>query len=302
MKTIDAAKGKWPGILREFGFTQAQLGRKHQCCPITGEGEDRFRFSDRNGSGSYFCACSPDGRKGGFDLLKCKTGQQFAELAASVDKLIGNTPDAMDKPNRADPMPLLREIQRRATPPGIEVTRYLEGRGLFAPRSLREIAGFEYWSDGSVIGRNPAMAAKIVDAKGKPQSWHITYLDDGKKANYALNRKVMPPIKSISGACVRLFPQAEHIGIAEGIETAIAAHILYKAMPVWSCISRGGLESFEPPEGVRSVTIFGDNDRSFSGQAGAYRAAENLKRRKISVEVVLPERVGDFNDVLQGLA
>jgi putative DNA primase/helicase len=72
-------------------------------------------------------------------------------------------------------------------------------------------------------------------------------------------------------------------------------------MPVWACISRGGLESFVPPLGVSEVTVYGDNDASFAGQAGAYKAAECLTRKKIRASVRIPEQAGtDWNDQLRG--
>lgn len=297
MKTVDAAAGKWPAILTHFGFNAAALSGKHQPCPVNGDGEDRFRFSDRNGSGSYFCACSHDGRKGGIALLQCMTNRDFASIAREIDELIGNTNDT-EKPDRTDPLPLLRNVQARARKAGDDVRRYLSGRGLILPACVMQVSGFEYWNDGRMAGKFPAMAVKIVDKVGKPQSWHMTYLKDGKKADIPVPRKVLPPVRGIAGCCARLFPQAPHIGIAEGIETAIAAHMLF-GLPVWACISRGGLESFLPPAGVEEVTVFGDCDKSFAGQAGAYKAAENLNRAKLRVSVRLPEAIGDWNDVLK---
>lgn len=297
MKTIDAAAGKWPMILRAFGLDQScmQGGTRHHKCPA-GNGGEKFRLSDRNGSGSFFCNCSMDGKGGGFKLLECMTGRKFADLAKEVDDLIGNTPDRIAKPDAKDPLPALRAIERKSTKPAHHVTSYLEGRGLITPPTLRELEAIDYWNCGEIIGKFAAMAGKIVDVDCKPRSWHITYLQDGMKAPVDPARKVMPPDGNIRGCAIRLFPAAEHIGIAEGIETAIAAHMMF-ALPVWSCVSRGGVESFEPPAGVKAVTIYGDNDASFAGQAGAYKAAESLARKRIRVDVRLPETIGDWADV-----
>lgn len=298
MKTIDAASGKWPMILRAMGMDAGALNGRHHPCPCNGEGKDRFRFSDNNGSGSFFCACSPDGKGGGFALLECFTGRKFADLAKEIDGLIGNSADRIDKPDKLDPMPLLRAIQRKAVKPSTQVTSYLESRGLIVAPGLRELSSIDYWDGGKVVGSYPAMAGKIVDKTGAPISWHVTYLQSGGKAPVDPARKVMPPNGQIKGCAIRLFPPADHIGIAEGIETAIAAHMMF-GEPVWSCISRGGLESFEPTKGLVSVTVYGDNDASFAGQAGAYKAAESLKRKGIKVDVRIPEITGDWADVLR---
>ncbi|MBL4556781.1 MAG: toprim domain-containing protein [Rhodobacteraceae bacterium] len=70
-------------------------------------------------------------------------------------------------------------------------------------------------------------------------------------------------------AVVRLFPMPEdgHIGIAEGIETALAAHALF-GTPVWAALSADGLARFQWPEGTRRVTIYAD-----AGDAGRQTAA-----------------------------
>jgi putative DNA primase/helicase len=71
----------------------------------------------------------------------------------------------------------------------------------------------------------------------------------------------------LAGAAIRLTPVSRTLGIAEGIETALAASELFE-VPVWSCISTTGIESFEPPEGAEHIVIFADNDENFAGQGG----------------------------------
>src|SRR5690606_12526234 len=97
MKTTLAARGKWKKILVAHGIDAKFLDGAHHWCPVTGEGDDLFRFSDQNGSGDYFCACSQGG-KGGFGLLECKTGRPFRQLAMDVDALLGNDSKAETKP------------------------------------------------------------------------------------------------------------------------------------------------------------------------------------------------------------
>jgi putative DNA primase/helicase len=100
---------------------------------------------------------------------------------------------------------------------------------------------------------------------------------------------------------VRLFAPRETLGIAEGIETALAARAL-SGIPVWSAVSVGGYARLRNlPEGVRRLVIFGDRDESFAGQKGAYELAERIGREHpgVRVEVRLPPETGaDWNDVL----
>jgi hypothetical protein len=83
---------------------------------------------------------------------------------------------------------------------------------------------------------------------------------------------------AIAEAAVRLFPIAEegHLGIAEGIETALAAHAIF-SQPVWAALSADGLARFRWPEGTRCVTIYAD-----AGDAGRQAAATLSDRLNIA--------------------
>src|ERR1044071_2885603 len=96
-----------------------------------------------------------------------------------------------------------------------------------------------------------------------------------------------------SGAAVRLAAvPGDKLGIAEGIETALAASIIYN-MPVWAALTAGLLQEWIPPASVSTVFIFGDNDASSTGQAAAYTLAQRLKAKGIDSLVELPARVGE---------
>ena len=59
---------------------------------------------------------------------------------------------------------------------------------------------------------------------------------------------------SVADAAVRLYamPDDGHLGVAEGIETAIAAHDLF-GTPVWAALSADGLARFRWPDGTTFV-------------------------------------------------
>ena len=101
------------------------------------------------------------------------------------------------------------------------------------------------------------------------------------------------------GAAVRLFDPTDKLGIAEGIETAIAAHELFD-VPTWATISSTIIESFSPPAGIRRLVIFADHDRNCAGQKAAFTLAHRLHRDlKLDVEVKIPpEPDSDWLDVL----
>lgn len=96
------------------------------------------------------------------------------------------------------------------------------------------------------------------------------------------------------GGCAPLPRNGAPCCIAEGIETSLAAAQLFR-VPVWSCISTSGLQSFEPPEGVGKLLVFGDNDTNFAGQTAAHR----LKKKGLVVTVKIPSTAGDWLDQLR---
>jgi putative DNA primase/helicase len=139
---------------------------------------------------------------------------------------------------------------------------------------------------------------------------HRTYLDaDGNKLNIKDVRKILPFIgkkddddRPTGGACW-LFPLDEkmELGIAEGIETAIAATELF-GIPTWAATTAIFLEKFYPPKNIKKIVIYGDNDNNYTGQKAAYALANTMSVvRKIEVEVRIPETTGhDWLDYLQG--
>ena len=87
-------------------------------------------------------------------------------------------------------------------------------------------------------------------------------------------------------------------GIAEGIETAIAAMKLFK-VPTWSVLSTYGIETFEPPAGRQRLIVFADHDANGAGQKAAHLLAARLAGQ-IPIEIRFPDTTGDdWNDVLR---
>lgn len=290
MKTIDAAKGRWREILARFGIDETALNGKHHACPATGEGTDRFRFTDRNGSGSYFCACS-QGDKGGIALLMCKLGAKYADVAKQVDEAIGNTCDAPAESRRPTYAQQLRgRVEKVAR------SSYLANRGLEVPPGLDWCRSVEYRDDdGRVVARHAAMLAPITRG-GEFITYHVTYLDHGAKASVPTPRKILPGPATAGGACA-LYPPAETMGIAEGVETSIAAKLLHD-VPVWAALNTALLRAFEPPPECRHLLVFADNDSNCAGQAAGYALAHRYSGKLDSVTVFLPPNPDeDWNDV-----
>lgn len=302
----EAARGKWRSILPQLGVDAGHLTGRHGPCPICRAGRDRFRFDDKEGRGTWIC--NQCGAGNGIDLLMGIHGWIFKEAAERVHALVGSAETVMPKPEMTEQARLtaLRELWQGSTEitAGDTVARYLTGRGIELsnwPASLRccpqcPVSVRKSARDPREL---PAMIALVVGPNGKGASLHRTYLarDGSGKANMENPRLLMPgPLPK--GACVRLSQVAPVIGIAEGIETALAASLLFR-VPVWAAINANLMAKWIPPQGVEDVAIFSDNDANFHGQHAAYTLAHRLTQQGLKATVNVPPVVGkDWNDVL----
>ena len=295
------AAGRWSGILLGLGMAPSFLTGKHGPCPLC-DGKDRFRFDDKDGRGTDFC--SGCGAGDGVQLAMGLTGLSFKDVAQRIEQIAGVVHQSAGKPGRSDDDKLqaLRRVwkESRQVQRDDEAMRYLAGRGLRLydlPENIRLHPGLSYRDgNGNITGTFPAMLGLVTGPDGKAMSMHRTYLQGGRKAHVEAPKKLMAGLP-ISGAAIRLTLVSEVLGIAEGIETALAAAELFE-VPVWSCISAQGVESFDPPAGVRGVLIFADNDVNYAGQKAAFSVAHRLVLKGFKVEVCIPPTVGDWLDVL----
>jgi putative DNA primase/helicase len=294
-KTVDRARGRWREILPQLGIDARYLTNRQGPCPMC-EGKTRFRFDDKSEGWFY---CNYCGAGTGIVLLRKFHGWDHATACREVDQILGGEPPRVTSAPKDDPERRRREIQclmRQATDPRV-VSTYLASRGLHvtSPVLLGHPA-CPYWDEGKIIGRFPAVVAPIISSSGVLQSLHRIY-----DAAIEPRKKTMRPLDAITGAAVRLFEPTVELGIAEGIETALAAHEIFH-IPIWAALTANGLESFEPPTGIAHLTIFADRDHNFVGQAAAYRLAKRLvhDRAVPDIKVRIPEQPGDWLDVLMG--
>jgi putative DNA primase/helicase len=303
-----ALRNRWHSILASLGVPENFLRKKNGPCPFCG-GKDRYRFSDFNGDGLWFC--NQCGKGDGPTLAMRYLNIDFPEFLERIAPLVGSATVKAHHISKDELRKMYRRLWLDSMPVAASdpVDRYLTSRGLSGPwppvlRTLNRSGGV-------------TMLALVMDAHGGQVNIHRTFLSaDGKKVAGEASRKMMPGTLP-KGIAIRLmnYVPRHHIrlgfdgvpdgvsvlGIAEGIETALSAARLF-GVPVWSAIAAQFLTTWVPPEDVDEIMVFGDNDGNFTGQDAAYALATRLFLTNKSVKAVsvhIPDQPGDdWNDVL----
>ncbi|BAU49601.1 DNA primase [Sulfurifustis variabilis] len=184
----------------------------------------------------------------------------------------------------------------------VPAQRYLQGRRIPLRQvtdlgdALRFHPQLEYRDEaGTVIGDYPGIVAAVTDPKGEMVTLQRIYLTvDGRKAPVETPKKMMPVPngKAVTGASIKLGKPTESVlGVAEGIETALAV-CTGSGMVTWSVLNATLLESFVPPDDVRTLFIWADLDREHRGkrrgEEAAKRLSERLERCGIRSQTFLP--------------
>ncbi|MDR5826020.1 primase-helicase zinc-binding domain-containing protein [Caballeronia sp. LZ043] len=329
VKDIKLSPEQWVALLQKYGIPATSLTGKGTPCPICG-GHDRFTYDNNRGRGDWVCRkCNDGDRKAGDGLeLICKAARiPFLELMKELKgDLLFAAPDprtrlAAPAPGRkVDPewaRKRLDSMWDRATSISLEgaVSRYLRERvpGLSVePSPALRLGMLEYWHEKKILGKWPGILARFTLPDGRLGTLQRTFLERVKpcKASIVTNDGEILPSKlndvtlhKLNGGAVRLMdPVDGEIGVAEGLETAYASHMLFD-VPVWYCLNRVLLADFVVPEGlgIRVVHIFADFDAvdprtgKSPGVDAALRLAKRLRAERYTVMVHRPKKRGtDF--------
>jgi hypothetical protein len=232
------------------------------------------------------------------------TGEAMAWAVAWLDGAPAATPRAREPTPRHAPAhdttDLARRLWAEALPAaGTLVEAYLRSRRLVLPEDApirfhaRCLRGAE---------RLPAMLALMTDPiTGKARGIHRTCLhpDGAGKAAPGPNGE---PAKMMAGQAgvIRLVPDDEvtlGLGIAEGIETALAVMQRTSWAPVWAATSAGGIRSFPVLAGIGCLTIFSDADGP--GMAAARRCRERWIDAGREARIIAPP-IDDWDTSTRG--
>ena len=319
------AAGQWHSILQALGVPHATLTKRNKPCPACG-GTDRFSFID-DGRGAFTCRSLDRQGGDGFALVQHLNGCGFIDAVKTVANALGMayqqdkwTPPPPRPQLAATPAPpvkdntsRLAETWNKADPirPLRPAGQYLNSRGLpqCDSKSLRFTPLLPYWNESVLLGKYPAMLARVDSPAGQLVALQRIYLTqagrkadltDGNGKRLACKKLATVRENATRGAAVRLYPigQDGKLALTEGIETGLAVNLM-TALPVWACVSAFGLEHVVLPEEAREVWIFADNDASETGQRAAQRLARRLRQEGRNVRVRIPSTAGqDWLDVL----
>ncbi len=185
--------------------------------------------------------------------------------------------------------------------PGDPCTLYLKRRGLAGGWPLPELLRFHralpYWHGTEKLGTFSAMVAPLIAPDGRVVALHQTFLTcDGRKADVPKVRKLTPTAGPLAGACIPLHKPARGcIGIAEGIETALAAWCA-STVPTVASYCAGNLAAWQWPVGVQRLVIFVDADNA--GREAAHALRSRALAAHLHCDVLTPTTAGaDWCDV-----
>jgi hypothetical protein len=275
----------------------------------------RFSTSDRRTDVAGWCKLFDDQRGGVFGCHRqgvsetwgaaertAVTRSHRAELArhvvvATIER------EALQRQRWAENARRIADVWAECLPPapGDPVALYLQRRGFGGvwplPDVLRLHRALPYWHGAEKLGTFPAMVAPLVTPAGRTVALHRTYLTvDGRKADVPSPKKLTGTAGPVAGSCIPLHKPARGcIGIAEGIETALAAWSA-SDVPTVASYCAGNLAAWQWPTGTHHLVIFADADKA--GREAACTLRARAHAAGLRCEVLTPTEEGaDWCDV-----
>ena len=304
-------------------------------CPVhggkSGEAFTLYKDADHSGGGvCNSCGAKPDG----FSLLMWIKNWGFRQCLEEVANAL-NIESSSNAPKRSlreiyKPKPLTaKELENDRILIGkrdriiaqcvtLNTLKALPAQRYFARRGLTDIGllGREVlfhpklasWVRESINGEAtyrkegefPCIVAIIRNNKGEVMNIHRTFItEDGFKAQVESPRKVGTAILSnpISGGGIHICPASKYMGVAEGLETTLAAKKAYSDLPTHCLINATLMKNWQPPVGVEGVIIFADLDKSQTGECAAQHLYDRLEKMGITVYIALPEEEKQLENV-----
>ena len=285
---ITAAQGRWNEILAVLAALSAeQLSNRHQPCPLCG-GRDRYRFDDRQGSGSWFCnQCGGKDQLGGggtgIDLLMrlrrwsyrqaCEAVERYLELAPSRDEQQRHRPQPVSYP-----LPAALPAAGLAANPGLVsgLPNGLPGHGsrpwrqpetppLDAPPPALDQGAIAQWCYRDGGGAQLFWVQRLCLGQGGRKAFlQRVWLDGGwhRPSRRDLFSCEWPAPRPLYGLPALVQRPGATVLVVEGEATADAAALLFPELVVisWANGTNAIAKSDWLPLAGRSVTLWPDAD------------------------------------------
>ena len=179
---------------------------------------------------------------------------------------------------------------------GTAAQSYLRSRGLAIGSSELRFHPRTRHGPRPFTELRPAMIAAVRDEHGLV-AIHRTFIEPHGRGLAAIGNPRCGLGRFGSGA-VRLGGTGPRLGLAEGIETALSASILF-GIPCWATLGAERFRTVAIPPEVEELVLFLDHDRGGrKAEALALGAFARMRR----IEAFHPDRVGDdWNDVLRAM-
>lgn len=312
--------------------------RKHCPCPYCGGRDRYRYTDHQGSGAFICNQCTPEGGSGfdllmlvyGFSFA---TAAREVAAVLGMAKVSGSqyTPRTAPTPPPAKPerdrQGDLNKLLAVSLPitPACPVAGYLQSRGL-PPTVFQSCADVFYQPDllywhhtsantAPLLDYYPAMLAAIRSPDGQLQGLHKTYLQAAANgqgwhklaAAHPDTGETLPAKKmqsrfsgSLKGAAVHLAaPDTQgRLMVAEGIETALAANVLF-GIPAIAALSAYGMAALQWPSSTRELFIVADNDSNGTGMKAAHDLAVRAVKAGLSANIWQPPAAGlDALDVL----
>ncbi len=270
---VEARGGKW------------QPGRGGMCrCPAHADGDPSL--SVRVGDTSLLFHC----------FAGCTTIAVLEALRRSGDRVRSNSPGTATEDCAAarNLQPLAEKLWTTGRGLGRSLAaEYLASRHLVSHSAQLRFHGRVQLGPTADATYHPAMLAAVRDDAGL-QAVHRTFLDPaGGQARFDNAKRLLA---NPGRGAVRLGQPGRTLGLAEGIETALAAAVIH-GFPVWAALGNERFGMIDIPAHVDRLVLLADNDAG--GKRAVGLAEAGLQRDGLTIEVVWPPAPhNDWADVL----
>ena len=304
---MTAASGRWRDILEVLGGLHTeQLSNRHQPCPACG-GRDRYRYDDRDGSGSWFCnQCGGKDHLGGggtgMDLLMRVRRWSFRQACEEVERYLGLEPEGT---GRHRPQPVSTgngSGGKLPAPPVTPAPTGLPGHGGrpwrqpdrppadASPPALDQGA-ISQWCYRDAAGKQLFWIQRLCPGRsGRKAFLHRVWLDGGwhrpsRSDPFSCEWPAPRPLYGLPGLSERT---EAPVLVAEGEATADAAARLFPEHVVisWANGTNAIAKADWQPLAGRTVTLWPDAD--VPGRKAMARLATLLRDQGCCVQLVEP--------------